>query len=328
MIDTELRTLFNELLQDETPPMPTIDEDLARGWRLRNRRRRRIAAAGIASAAAITLAAAVLPGSVMQGADVSLGPSTSTMTDADTNPFFLLDDPAWTMMRADLSDVKTAWYKRGSDRATIAWYHVEDPATSALAQNRRAGLAEIATTVLGSDASIFARDDGFELVWRDGTIELSVNAVIGSLDEMHGLAESLRQVDAETFLATGDDELHDNSAAIEEIASNVPVPDNFASLVEDRLNRFDPADEQGLTEGVMHWVACGWIREWVDAERSNDRNQIRTELSAVVDWAAEHDAITDATVWTSAQTIIDGETTVEGRTRTESVLDGVSCGGW
>lgn len=330
MIDTELRALFDEVLQDEPLKTPTVHDDVARGRRLQHRRRRRIATAALGAAIVTAVTATDLPGTLMRSADIPLGPSTETVTQIDANPFFLINDPAWTIMRADLSDVKTAWYKRGSDRATISWYDVEDPTTSSLVQNREAALTEIPTTVLGRDGSIFILADGFELIWWDGATEISVTAQVSSLDEFQAVIETVHEVDAETWIGATERSArdYDNAAAIAEIASNVPVPDNFPSLAEGRLDRIDPDDEQGLTEGALHWVACAWVREWVDAERPSDRIDIRDQLSQVVDWAAEHNAITDATVWTSAQTIIDGETTVEGHTRTESILDGVSCGGW
>jgi hypothetical protein len=330
VIDTELRALFDEVLQNEPLKTPTVDDDVARGRRLQHRRRRRIATAALGAAIVTAVTATALPGTLMRSADAPLGPSTETVTQIDANPFFLINDPAWTIMRAEIDDVKAAWYKRGSDRATISWYDVEDQTSSSLVQNREAALTEVSTTVLGRDGSIFILADGFELIWWDGATEISVRAQVGSLDEFQAVIDTVREVDAETWLSATERYAHDydNVAAIAEIASNVPVPDSFPSLAEGRLDRIDPDDEQGLTEGTLHWVACAWVREWVDAERSSDRIDIRDQLSQVVDWAAEHDVRMDKTVWTSAQAITDGKWTVEGRSIADHAPEELRCGGW
>lgn len=334
MIDSDIRTLFEEALGDDTPAHPTPDEDVARGRRLRRRRRQFHALAGLVATASIALAFALIPGPGFSGDDAEIAADGEQPLTTEVAPTLLLDDPEWAVWNADLSgDGGRIQYKRGIESVYISWYEFDDPATTGLGNYRSQGLPEIPTTVLGHDAAIFEPDDGFyDLVWQENGVEVSVSGSFDSIEEFQDLVERVYEADEQTWLSFMDDATRtfDNAEAIAEIAANVPVTETFQSRVAGRLDFIDPADEQLLTQEVLHWAACGWVRKRLDGYENQDPSYADDHLAQVLDYADAHNAVTEEPVWDYAEAIVAGEDTVNGRPLYDLFYasKALRCGGW
>lgn len=336
MIDTQVRALFEEVLDDEPEALPPVDEDVARGRRLRRRRRHQLAATALAATVAAAVAVTALPDLGLRSPDAgsTLAPAADTVARTGEPPRILLGDPSWTVthsfeVRPESGEVQLT---RAGDTAQINWYLPDDPATTILADRRAAGHDEETVTVLGHEGRLFHYGDrDYEVIWQHGNYEIYLRAHVDSRDDVDALIGGLRLVDDDTWLAAMPDDYVravDNSRAVAEISADTPVPDSFSDLVEDRLYYVDPTDEHALTVETLHWVACSWVREWVQAEWQDEPISIDDELAEVIERADDEDAITEESVWTYARAIVDGETVIDGTLMAHSAPDDLRCGGW
>jgi hypothetical protein len=211
---------------------------------------------------------------------------------AEASPRLLLDTEGWIVTRADeLSHEEGEMtFSNGADEADLHWRPSDTHQT--YVEDRRADAhASWPITIDGVDGVLVQYKEGssFTALWRHDGRSLEFRAdTLGTKEAFENLAASLHEVDVDTWLSAMPESVirpDSRAATVEEMLEDIPVPD---SVDVSKLKRGDVvSDEYQLGALVTGAVTCGWIDQWIVANRSGDtaaRDEAVAALASTRDW--------------------------------------------
>ena len=288
-----------------------------------------IVTAGIAAVVGIVFGGAGL----VRGMDDSrggIGVAGGPTTTIGEAPLLLITAEGWRVERVDQQldfDMGDTSFTDGTYDMELTWRTEEEH--DDYLRDRMAEAGETWDIVLaGRDATLvqYEGTTDFTALWLDGDLSLELRGVFPAVDEYRAVAETLQQVDEETWLAALPDETvtpDERAAVVEAMLEDVPVhPDSGIA----RVKKADiVSDRYQLGAQVTGAVTCAWIRQWVQATDRGDETGAREAVDAMKTskrWAIlveiERQGGWSATVWDFADAMAGkgevlggGPTTIE-----------------
>lgn len=263
---------------------------------------------------AIGLAVVVLAGIATIAAPDRPTPRGKTVWDAELvsiaqqSPRLLLSGDEWRVTRADEfsveigemtfengKDCTLAPVKKGCYWMSLFWRPAETH-DDYFADRKRGSDSSSTTTIDGHEAVVFEYDNTalgttFQAMWLDGDHSLELRSdVIPNLAEFNAIAATLQQLDVDSWLSAMPASVVKPDVredAIDRIVADIPIPSNVDL---DEMGRSQLVREDYALEGqVVQTVVCGWIEQWIDATKANDKESRREAVAALTgsrDWEA------------------------------------------
>ncbi|WP_229076306.1 hypothetical protein [Actinoplanes sp. DH11] len=289
------QTLLEEIMS--TPRLDTAGSD-------RPRRGRWQGVAGAAAAAAVVagiFAASTLllrhdPAGTMT--EPAAAPSAAAPSEAATiapevegdYPRLLIDEPGWTAtyvhgFTGENGDVS---FRKGGREIGMTWY--QDELYQSYYDDRLDVSKPETTTVAGTPASIVTySDNDFAAMLRphDGVfVELRTSAAKPGADtwtraSFDRFLTRVVRADQQSFLAAMPSKIVTPAEVQDEarkLLAGVPLPPGFAVSSLPEAGAHDPYQFGALVSGR---VACGWISEWVRADKAGDDSARRAATEAL-----------------------------------------------
>jgi hypothetical protein len=287
---------LDRLLHDASPitddevralPLDQLEEELCLAivalgpasrpdFRRRPLRWRFPALAAAAAAVAAVLLVSLTAGGEKLGTSADRAWAASAVRVANAVPRLLVGEPGWTVTRADQFTVDEGemTFRDGTRGVDLHWH---SGASEDWLSDRRSEEELPPVSVLGTTARLFryrgAHDD-FTALWRSGgyTMELRTsNPPRLSLEEYRRVLGSLHAVGVDDWLAAMPPSVvlpAETDRVIDAMLAGIPLPDGFDKRELER--HAVVRDRYQLGAGVTGAVACGWIEQWVTAQRTGD----------------------------------------------------------
>ena len=264
---------------------------------------------GVRRMVAAVAAAAVVAGIVVATRPAEQPPapergwSPALVTRAQESPRLLVTAPGWRLTRAEdyAGDGGDTTFEKGRLWVSITWYRPEF--YDHYVKDRRRGAERSAeVTIAGHDGFLFRHDGNvpigvtFYALWFDGSYAVELRTdVIAEESEFREIARSIESVDVDTWLSAMPESVvtpNERRQAIERIVADMDVPPN--------VDLDELADRQVVTESLEYEVAtavaCGWIEQWIDADRAGDEGG-RREAAEAMAGAHDWDALAGNSIW-------------------------------
>jgi hypothetical protein len=314
-------------LLEEIMSTPKLDSVPARP--LRRTLARRLAGA-VAAAAAVAGIIAVSSHWRAQPDDVYAGPTglpsagaagisgwELDLKAAQGHPRLLIDEPGWKPdhVYGFAEEHGTINFRNGDRGLEMNWY--PDEQYQGYYEDRLGVSDPDATTVAGREASIFtySSDDLAAMLKPQGGTFVEMRAqgnwTRATFDEV---LTRVVKVDAESFLKALPPEVVTPGDVREEAArmlADVPAPPGFDVAVLDNAGANDPYQFGAAVTGQ---VTCGWIAEWVRADKAGDdaaAEQAAAALRSSHQWRVLHDMNDEGdypeAVWEVADKVAGGD---------------------
>ncbi|KKK07220.1 hypothetical protein [Micromonospora sp. HK10] len=310
-LDGAEQTLLEEIMSE--PTLTPVAEPPQPPGRPRRTVVRRLA--GVFAAAAVLTGALVVPGLLRAdpdggrsgpaaGAPDPAGdPSASgapvryspvALKAAEQNPRLLIDQPGWraTTVYGFTDQQGTIAFRNGDREVEMNWYPAAEYA------NFRADRLNVSdpepVTVDGWSGDLFTyRADDFAVMLRprDGVF-VEMRGGVGHRADFDKVLARVVRADVRTWLAAlppeivTPDRVDDRAAAV---LAGVPLPPNFDQAA---LASLGTNDAYQFGAGVTSKVGCGWIAEWLRADRAGDeaaRRRAADALRSSHNWRVLHE---------------------------------------
>ena len=211
---------------------------------------------------------------------------------AESSPLLLLDQPGWTVTRADESDAVEG-------EMTFTHADAGGPGRTAALNWRRGSLASwqqdrakdmallVHHTVLGQPAQVtqypeYQGTKDFTAIWPESSRVLEFRAVADSLAAFEQMLDSLKRVDVDTWLSAMPASVvksANRSSVVKDMLADIPLPPGFdATSLE---NKPLVSDRYQLGAQVAGAVACIWIDRWAAARKRGDSAAAKAAADAM-----------------------------------------------
>lgn len=270
----ELREAIMSTIPTEPLALPAEDLDhpgvpLRSGVTSPRRWRRLVAIAAVAAASVTAISVVDLPG--------RSGPSSSAWAAplvefAERSPLLLIDDPAWTVERADeYGEEGEMTFVTGGLQAELFWRN--GPLSEWLEDRLANGIDLGSHPVANGTATLvqYRGTDDYVALWEASGRVLEFRALAEDADEFTSLIDALEVVSVDRWLAAMPASVikaADQPATITEMLEGVPLPPGFdpASIANDSAVK----DRYQVGAQVVSAVSCAWIERWLDAKARGD----------------------------------------------------------
>jgi hypothetical protein len=266
---------------------------------------------------------------------------------AESSPLLLLDEPGWTVTRADETDEVEGEMTFSRDAGSPDALAVTATRSSATLHWRRGPIemwrrdrahdAPLVThrTVLGERAQVtrYADSTDFTAIWPDGERVLEFRSVAPDLAAFERRLAALQRVDVDAWLTAMPASViksADRSAVVDEMLTGIPLPPGF-----DRTKLTSTptvSDRYQLGAKVTGAVACAWIARWAAAREQGDSATVREAVAAMQtshDWKILGEMRSagawSQVLWSRADAMRDGGAGING-SLTRDVRSSLGCG--
>lgn len=200
-------------------------------------------------------------------------------------PLLLLEHAGWQVARADQYDVNEGeiTFTNGERTLELTWRDAS--LHDGYVRDRAAEAAETwDVEIANRHARLFRYDrtTDFTALWMDGEFSLELRGVFPNVDAYRAVAEMLRRVDEEKWVAALPDQTVTpaaRAAAVDEMLSDMPMHPDVR--VEDLKYSDAINDRYQLGARVSGAVACAWIGQWVRATERGDEAAAREAEDAM-----------------------------------------------
>jgi hypothetical protein len=217
---------------------------------------------------------------------------------AEDSPRLLIGEEGWTVTGVDEFSGETGavMFARGRSWVELSWRPADEHA-SYFQGWKHGAEASWKITIAGHEAVLFRRKGptppGFPHVltamWLNGEHSMELRSdVIQTADEFRAIAATLHFVDVETWLSAmpaGVVKPDEREDAIARILANLPVPTNVD--MEELRKSETVSKGYTLEYVVMEAVVCGWVQQWIDGIKTDDKAAVREAVDAMASrqWA-------------------------------------------
>jgi hypothetical protein len=199
-------------------------------------------------------------------------------------PLLLVTAEGWRVTYADQSGTDgDMMFSSGTHGLELTWRAADTHDTYLKDRERDAG-DSWDVTIAGQPARLI-RYEGttdFTALWLDGDKSLELRGVFADVDAYKAVAATLQFVDEETWLGALPDDVVDpdeRPAVVESMLADIPVHPKVD--VEKLKTSSAISDRYQLGAQVSGAVACAWIDQWIEAERSGDDRAAREAVDAM-----------------------------------------------
>jgi hypothetical protein len=335
--DDELRSLSLDAAEAELYAAILREGRPRRAARL-HRPRRRVRWGGIAAAAvAVGILVVSLAG---EGARLGTSPERAwaapALRVANAVPRLLIDEPGWTVQRADQFTVREGemTFRKGARTIDLHWRSGDGAPYLA---DGAANAKRLPTVdVLGTMATLFRYPgDDFRAYWPRGRYTMELRAGSTTPAEYRRLVGSLKEVSVDEWLGAMPPSVvlpRDAQAVVDAMLADMELPDAFdaSALRAGEAIR----DRYQLGARVAGAVACAWIERWIAARNSGDAGAAAIAVSAMQgsrDWAILREMTAEGdyskVLWEYADAMKGDGTVLGGRVLTveESYRSALGC---
>ena len=264
----DLREQIMETDIVRSSPQADVSELTEVGTRRRPRRRYRLI--GASAAAAVLGVVALVIG---VGDDSRSAYAAEVVAVAEASPRLLIGNEGWEVTRADEFNAEQGemTFEQGSQSADLHWRPADTHV--GFVEDRRASSGLEEPVVIAGDEGVlfrYAGTDTFTALWLRGEHSLELRIDGTSEDEFRRVADTVEAVDVETWLDALPESVvrpADRSDAVTEMLAGLPIPDSFDRAA---LDGAQASDRYQLGAQVAGAVACGWLDQWVAADRTGD----------------------------------------------------------
>ena len=314
--------------------MSEIALDTGRTRRLRRR-------AVVLVAATACAAAAALVGVSLSDRGGGTAWAAALVRVAETAPRLLVDEPGWSVTRADEFGVGRGemTFANGERRLDVHWERGLDLGAK-LGDPRSGAVTLGTTTVEGKEARLYrySGSNDFVAAWSQDGYGLQARGVAPDLAAFTAVVRTLHEVSVDTWLSEMPESVvrpEGRSKVVLDMLDGVPLPPRFDVAALQHESGSAVLDRYQLGAKVAGGVACAWLDRWVTARHNGDDRSVRQAVAALAtshDWRVLHDMQAEGAypevLWQYADGAVSNAPIMAGKRLTieESYADALGCG--